>query len=73
MQRSFSGQPGRNDQTRAEIAPDHAQELDYIQMPPFEAFRDAESYYATLAHEVAHWTKNAKRLDRDLGRKDLWR
>ena len=24
---------------------------DHIQMPPFEAFRDAESYYATLAHE----------------------
>ena len=24
---------------------------DYVQMPPFEAFRDAESYYATLAHE----------------------
>jgi antirestriction protein ArdC len=21
-------------------------------MPPFEAFRDAESYYATLAHEI---------------------
>src|ERR1700730_16814661 len=24
---------------------------DYVQMPPFESFRDAESYYATLAHE----------------------
>jgi hypothetical protein len=23
-------------------------------MPPFEAFRDAESYYATLAHETTH-------------------
>src|SRR5580693_5090698 len=30
----------------------YAQELDYVQMPPFEAFRDAESYYSTLAHEV---------------------
>ncbi len=29
----------------------YAQELDYVQMPPFEAFRDAESYYSTLAHE----------------------
>jgi antirestriction protein ArdC len=27
---------------------------DYVQMPPFEAFRDAESYYATLAHECTH-------------------
>lgn len=26
---------------------------DRIQLPPFETFRDAESYYATLAHEVA--------------------
>jgi hypothetical protein len=24
--------------------------------PPFGAFRDAESYYATLAHELTHWT-----------------
>ncbi|TPW25833.1 ArdC family protein [Pararhizobium mangrovi] len=42
---------------------------DHIQMPPFEAFRDAESYYATLAHEATHWTKHKDRLDRDLGRK----
>ncbi len=27
---------------------------DFIQMPPFESFRDAESYYATLAHEATH-------------------
>lgn len=42
---------------------------DHVQMPPFEAFRDAESYYATLAHEVTHWTRHPSRLDRDLGRK----
>jgi antirestriction protein ArdC len=42
---------------------------DYVQMPPFECFRDAESYYATLAHECTHWTKHGKRLDRDFGRK----
>ena len=47
----------------------YAQELDYVQMPPFEAFRDAESYYSTLAHELAHWTKHPQRLDRDFGRK----
>jgi antirestriction protein ArdC len=28
---------------------------DFVQMPPFEAFRDAESYYATLAHETTHY------------------
>lgn len=43
--------------------------LDYIQMPAFEAFRDAQSYYATLAHEASHWTRHANRLDRDFGRK----
>jgi antirestriction protein ArdC len=43
--------------------------LDYIQMPPFEAFRDAQAYYATLAHETTHWTRHATRLDRDFGRK----
>lgn len=47
----------------------YAQELDYVQMPPFEAFKDAESYYATLAHECTHWTKHPHRLDRDFGRK----
>jgi antirestriction protein ArdC len=47
----------------------YAQELDYVQMPPFEAFRDAESYYATLSHELTHWTKHEQRLNRDFGRK----
>ena len=42
---------------------------DRIQLPPFEMFRNAESYYATLAHEGIHWTKHKSRLDRDLGRK----
>jgi antirestriction protein ArdC len=42
---------------------------DYIQMPVIEAFRDAESFYATLAHESTHWTKHPSRLDRSFGRK----
>lgn len=42
---------------------------DHVQMPVFEAFRSPESYYATLAHELTHWTKHPKRLDRDFGRK----
>ena len=29
----------------------YAEGPDYVQMPPFETFRDAESYAATLAHE----------------------
>jgi antirestriction protein ArdC len=47
----------------------YAEGPDYVQMPPFESFRDAESHAATLAHELTHWTKHEKRLARDLGRK----
>jgi len=47
----------------------YSAEGDYIQMPVIEAFRDAESFYATLAHESSHWTKHSSRLDRDFGRK----
>jgi antirestriction protein ArdC len=46
----------------------YAEGPDYVQMPPFETFRDSESYAATLAHELTHWTKHSKRLARDLGR-----
>jgi antirestriction protein ArdC len=42
---------------------------DCIQLPPFEAFRDTESYYTTLAHEMTPWTCHPSRLDRDFGRK----
>ena len=40
---------------------------DTIQMPPFVSFRDADSYYATLAHECTHWTGSPSRLNRDFG------
>jgi antirestriction protein ArdC len=39
---------------------------DHIQMPPWEAFKDAEAYYATSGHEHGHWTGGEKRLARDL-------
>jgi antirestriction protein ArdC len=42
---------------------------DHVQMPYFETFRSPEAYYATLAHELTHWTMHPKRLDRDFGRK----
>ena len=47
----------------------YAQEADYVRLPPFVSFRDAESYCATLAHELTHWTKHPARLNRDFGRK----
>lgn len=43
--------------------------LDRIRMPFIDFFRDAESYYATLAHEVTHWTRHPNRLAREFGRK----
>jgi antirestriction protein ArdC len=47
----------------------YAMEPDYVQMPPFETFRDAESHAATLAHELTHWTRHPSRLNREFGRK----
>jgi len=43
--------------------------LDVVQMPELQTFRDAESYYATRAHEMIHWTRFEGRLNRDFGRK----
>lgn len=40
---------------------------DSIVLPMFEAFRDPESYYSTLAHETTHWTGHESRLARDFG------
>ena len=45
----------------------YAAQGDHVQMPPFEFFKDAESYCSTLAHELTHWTKHPSRLDRDFG------
>ena len=39
---------------------------DRITMPPAHLFSGFDHYYATLAHELSHWTGHASRLDRDL-------
>jgi antirestriction protein ArdC len=39
----------------------YAPARDFIQLPPAEAFRDAESYAATKAHELIHWTGHPHR------------
>lgn len=43
--------------------------LDFVQMPPLECFITSEAYYATLAHEMTHWTRHERRLNRKFGRK----
>jgi len=47
----------------------YAPESDYIQMPPFGAFREGIAYYSTLAHEHTHWTAPAARCHRELGKR----
>jgi antirestriction protein ArdC len=47
----------------------YAPAQDFIQLPPADAFRDAESYAATKAHELTHWTSHPSRLNRVLGKR----
>lgn len=42
---------------------------DFIQLPSVDAFKNVDNYSATLAHELTHWTRHEKRLNRDFGRK----
>lgn len=37
---------------------------DRVQMPPVSAFITDRHYYATLAHEITHWSGHKSRLDR---------
>lgn len=60
-----TGATFRHGGNRAYYAPG----LDLIQLPPAEAFRDAESYAATKAHELTHWTSHPTRLNRELGKR----
>lgn len=61
----------RQDAHRAFYSPDG----DYIALPAPEQFRDTltssatECYYATLLHELTHWTGAAHRLDRQPGKR----
>jgi len=47
----------------------YATSQDVIQLPPAEAFRDAESYAAIKAHELVHWTGHASRMEREFGKR----
>lgn len=47
----------------------YAPGADFIQLPPPEAFEDAESYAATKAHELTHWTGHQSRLAREFGKR----
>lgn len=42
---------------------------DVIQLPPVQSFHDAESYAATKAHELIHWTGHQDRMAREFGKR----
>ena len=47
----------------------YAIEADFVRLPPFETFRDAESHASVVSHELTHWTRHSSRLNREFGRK----
>lgn len=47
----------------------YSTKTDHIQMPPPQAFKDAESYTATKAHELVHWTGHSARNAREFGKR----
>lgn len=44
----------------------YSKDTDRIQLPRFEMFKDAPSYYSVRSHETVHWTGAESRLNRDL-------
>jgi antirestriction protein ArdC len=48
-----------------EGSPAYVPSLDVIQLPPVSDFYDHTGFYATSAHEHAHWTGHDSRLKRD--------
>ncbi len=42
---------------------------EHIQLPPVEAFTGFDAYAATRSHEIAHWSANEKRLNREFGKR----
>lgn len=47
----------------------YLQSTDSIMIPDFETFSTASAYYATVFHELGHWTGAPSRLDRTFGKR----
>ncbi len=43
----------------------YAPKLDFVSVPPRQAFPDPTNFYRTALHELGHWTGHASRLNRD--------
>jgi antirestriction protein ArdC len=57
--------------TRADIREGHGEAYyrpgaDYVSLPAFAAFKNADNFYSTAFHELGHWTGHKSRLGRDL-------
>lgn len=42
---------------------------DFVNLPPFETFKNASAYYGVAFHELGHWTGAEKRLNRTFGKR----
>jgi antirestriction protein ArdC len=47
----------------------YRRDSDYIGIPEKAAFKNEAHYYATLLHELVHWSGSPKRLDREKGKR----
>ena len=45
-------------------SPSYSQTADFVFMPDLNSFQSPERYYATLFHEMIHWTGHSSRLNR---------
>lgn len=57
--------------TRADIREGHGEAYyvpsqDFISLPAFAAFKNADNFYGVAFHELGHWTGHKARLDRDM-------
>ncbi|MFC7661886.1 zincin-like metallopeptidase domain-containing protein [Methylorubrum suomiense] len=52
-----------------ELVAAYDRRIDGVLMPPRSHFPSQAAYYATLMHELAHWTAHPSRLGRTLGRR----
>ena len=43
--------------------------IDRIQVPGIDQYRNAEDHYATVLHELVHWTGHPSRLHREFGQR----
>jgi antirestriction protein ArdC len=49
--------------------PSYDTKNDVVRMPPHSAFDNGDAYFATLAHELGHWTGHSTRLNREYGKR----